>query len=101
MPGENTITATPGTAPPGADPTQPTPTPSKEQVLEAENTMLRGKLKTAEEYITKLESRPRVSPGFAQQLFLNNLGLVNEPSCRQAWERTEEQLKFLQEKGVA
>ena len=101
MSAENTLTATPSAAPPGADPTQPTPTPSREQVLEAENTMLRTKLKNAEDYIAKIEARPRVSPGFAQQLFLNNLSLVNEPSCRQAWERTEEQLKFLQEKGVA
>jgi hypothetical protein len=103
MPAENTLTATPAAAPPGADPTSPTPTatPSKEQVLEAEVAMLRGKLKVAEEYVTKMEARPRISPGFAQQLFLNNLSLVNEPNCRQAWERTEEQIKFLQDKGVA
>lgn len=102
MSADNTLTATPSAAPPGADPTSPAvlATPSKEQVLEAENTMLRDKLKRAEEYITKLEARPPVPPGFAQQLFLNNLGLVNDPHVQRAWERTEEQIKFLQGKGV-
>jgi hypothetical protein len=89
MSAENTITATPGAAPAA---------PVDVDKLQSENAMLVAQVKTLQDHITKLESRPRLGESFAQQLFLMNLTQVNDPNVTQAWERTEHQLKFLESK---
>ncbi len=91
MSAENTITATPGAAPAPA-------VPVDVEKLQSENVMLVAQVKTLQDHITKLESRPRLGESFAQQLFLMNLTQVNDPNVTQAWERTEHQLKFLESK---
>lgn len=86
---DNTLTATPSAEPQA----------TREQVLEAEVAMLRGELAKAKTALHEQQEASPFSEDFAERLFIANLNPINDPSGKEAYQRTMEQIKFLKTQG--